>query len=783
MKTAANLLLALASLAAGVALCEAALRVFHPRYEYAAGPPQRDYYERRLYRRPDTGERHLVVYNNLGARQHRNFGERDLAQGVNLAFFGDSFTENRRLPVQYSFTEVLDFLLNLDPPQHARADTPRINVLNFGQSGTGPAQQYRLYRSLAVKRRLRHVFYVHCRNDVDDLRDAAQHDLQGVAGIVRKALSPWLRALSRLHLTYLALDAWQRLGFDELAPRHFGMSESDALAAMDGLLRMWRQEVEANGGAFHVVLLPTPDGDRWFRETEALASWDVVDLAECFDERIPNYNYADWRFETDWHWNEAGNMVAAHCLYRLLEGILGLPTRADAELARTRGAYYRAFRDSDDWIGRRWMPGPPWALPGAPADGRASRILARYLALQEDAPALQEHAASKRIGPVVLAKAMRAGEQILRPGDGWSVLLSREHRLVVLKKNPCRARETGEALFMRVVPWSPADLGIAERPQGFHVVSSWFLQDALRRTAGAAGGECVLPVRLGEAPVASVVVGERDNSGVILWRSEFAVDPLGQWRRVAAEHRQRYRTIARTPPAARSAWNVHALPARRELALLKEPCAVADTLGRFFVRLRPADEQSQRIETRPDGYFEIPRLVFENFGLRSVAMFDDKCWMTVPLPQWGIRAVWVGQTEPEVQGRSPRWQAKFYWDVDVLRRAYRAVAGAKPAATGAFDLHRRGRTLIYVRQPCVEGDTRQRFFLHVLRRAIEGRHHSHTNLDFDFGERGARFDGKCVAVVPLPEAPPSSATPIVRLRTGQFSSAGEIWAVEWLNKA
>ena len=777
MRTAANLLLALASLTAGVALCEAALRVFHPRYEYAAGPPQRDYYSRRLHPRPDTGERHLVVYNNLGSRQHRDFSERDLAEGVNLAFFGDSFTENTYLPVQYAFTEVLDFLLNLDSP-HTRADTPRINVLNFGQTGTGPARQYRLYQSLAVKRRLRHVFYVHCRNDVDDLRDAAQHDLQGVAGIARKALSPWLRALSRLHLTYLALDGWQRLGFDELAPRHFDMSESDALAAMDGLLRRWRREVEANGGAFHVVVLPLPHDPGWFQKTEALASWDVVDLAECFDERIPDYNYADWRFETDWHWNEAGNMVAAHCLYRLLEGILDLPTRADADLARARGAYYRAFRDSDDWRGRRWMPGPPWTLPGPSADGRASRILARYLALQEDAPAFQEHTASERIGPVVLAKAMRAGEQILRSGDGWSALLSREHRLVVLQKNPCRARETGEALFMRVVPWSPADLWIQDRPQGFRVVESQFLQDALRRTAGAAGGGCVLPVHLGEAPVASVVVGERDNSGAILWKSEFAVDPLGQWRHVAAEHGQRYRTIARTPPAARSAWNVHALPARHELALLKEPCAVADTLGRFFVRLWPADGHSQRIETRPEGYFEIPRLLFENFGMRSFAMFDDKCLMQVRLPHWTIRAVWVGQTEPEVQGGGPGWQAKFHWDVNALRRAYRSVAGAKPAATGVFDLHRRGRTLIYVRQPCVETDTRHRFFLHVYARSEDG-HHSHTNVDFDFGERGARFDGKCVAVVPLPEA----AAPIVRLYTGQFSPAGETWAVEWPNEA
>ena len=108
-----NLLLALGSLVVGLSLCEVALRVFHPRYEYAANPPQRTYpYWRSEHRHPDTGAKHLVAYNNLGSRQHRNFHERDLAGAVNLAFFGDSFTENLRLPAHHSFTEVLDHLLN-----------------------------------------------------------------------------------------------------------------------------------------------------------------------------------------------------------------------------------------------------------------------------------------------------------------------------------------------------------------------------------------------------------------------------------------------------------------------------------------------------------------------------------------------------------------------------------------------------------------------------------------------------------------------------------------------
>ena len=119
MRIACNLLLALGSLALGLLLCEAALRVFHPNYEYAAEPPRRAHYhyQSAQYRRHgDTGVKHLVAYNNLGSRQHRNFNARDLAEGVNLAFFGDSFTENVRMPAHHSFTEALDYLLNAPPP-------------------------------------------------------------------------------------------------------------------------------------------------------------------------------------------------------------------------------------------------------------------------------------------------------------------------------------------------------------------------------------------------------------------------------------------------------------------------------------------------------------------------------------------------------------------------------------------------------------------------------------------------------------------------------------------
>ena len=267
-----NCLLAFASLAVGLALCEATLRLFHPRYEYAAAPPQRTYHWSSQYRHPDTGEPHLVVYNNLGSRQHRDFHQRELAEGVNLAFFGDSFTENLRMAAQYSFTEVLDYLLNAQPrrgPSSSPARTApragRFNVLNFGMDARGPVEQYWRYRGLGFKRLLRHVFYVHSRADIHRLRGwRGGGRLAGQARQARQAgqegVSTLVRVLRGLHLTYLGLDVWHRIGGTDPASGYFGaMSKPMALAALDALLRRWRREVEANGGAFHIVLLPSAE--------------------------------------------------------------------------------------------------------------------------------------------------------------------------------------------------------------------------------------------------------------------------------------------------------------------------------------------------------------------------------------------------------------------------------------------------------------------------------------------------------------------------------------------
>ena len=171
-------LLAALSAAVALAACEVALRLFHPRYELAANPPVGRANTYQILFHPDTGTAHRVVHNNLGGRQSRNFPAASLDGTVNIAFFGDSLTENLHLPAQYSYTEPLDFLLNVsahagnkdNSSALAQSSAPRFQVLNFGVWGNGTAHSYLRWRALPMRRKLDHVFYMAVGNDFLELR-------------------------------------------------------------------------------------------------------------------------------------------------------------------------------------------------------------------------------------------------------------------------------------------------------------------------------------------------------------------------------------------------------------------------------------------------------------------------------------------------------------------------------------------------------------------------------------------------------------------------------------
>ena len=113
------------------------------------------------------------------------------------------------------------------------------------------------------------------------------------------------------------------------------------------------------------------------------------------------------------------------------------------------------------------------------------------------------------------------------------------------------------------------------------------------------------------------------------------------------------------------------------------------------------------------------------------------------------------------------------------RAALASARAVEPLARPAFTLHLLGRTLAYARDPCTAADVERGFFLHVTPADEDdlpwGRgEHGFDNLDFPFARWGVRFDGACLAIVPLPDYA------IAAIRTGQWSRhGGESWSASF----
>jgi hypothetical protein len=379
-------ILVLLSLIFCFAIIETSLRIFYPKYEYAADA-NFDTNNYRIWARkknshsvrkhPDTGQPHVVYYDNLALRQDRNFDENDINSAVNIAFFGDSFTENVRLPSQYSFTEPLDYLLNLSPS--------KFNVLNLGVDGYGPDQSFLYYRDFRYSKNLDYVFYVFCVNDVRNIYENNLFSLSETKELIQnRYVSPWwVNIINKFHTTYLVMDSVQRLksimgkeNINDFDPelwkllnrrqraKRFHDYRADSIQndfvsgrtskdlqtnidILESLLHLWKEEVEKNGGKFYVVLLPRHE------EHDAkplfIEEFNVLDLFEKFDNTVDNYDFLDWRFKRDVHWNEAGNLLATIHLYRFLEKELNLSPLSDDALKEQLYTYYSSFDG--------WMPG------------------------------------------------------------------------------------------------------------------------------------------------------------------------------------------------------------------------------------------------------------------------------------------------------------------------------------------------------------------------------------------------------------------------------------------
>ena len=229
-------------------------------------------------------------------------------------------------------------------------------------------------------------------------------------------------------------------------------------------------------------------------------------------------------------------------------------------------------------------------------------------------------------------------------------------------------------------------------------------------------------------------------------------------------HETALRELSRQEPVIRSKFSVYF--DEDELIYMKEPCSDLDVRGRFFLRVRPVGNADLPLNARSAGsqYTTFP---FYQRGVR----FGGVCLAYVVLPDYPIERIRAGQ----FNDNGEIWSAFFVLDDATYRAASAKAALEEPAARNYFNLYLQDNSLIFLRNPCEPSDADARFFLHV--RPVdsadlpqERKQYGFDNLNFNFDERGAIFDGKCAAIADLPPYP------IKRIRAGQFDDNGTIWS-------
>ena len=206
---------------------------------------------------------------------------------------------------------------------------------------------------------------------------------------------------------------------------------------------------------------------------------------------------------------------------------------------------------------------------------------------------------------------------------------------------------------------------------------------------------------------------------------------------------------------------------RNRLIYAKGDCADAEYETRVTLHIRPVDLAGLPAHRRGHS-FDNRDFLLDDYGGRP----GGECVGVVPLPDYPIAYIRTGQ--------AGKWEVNLYPSADpgYLRAAYTELTDGQPDASSDFDLYWREGRLTYLRESCNAADTAAGFFLHIIPQdtddlPVERQAAGFANWDFAFERWGGHFDGKCMAVVALPDYA------IAAVRTGQYvAGRGELWAAE-----
>ena len=766
-RTVVNLGLLLASGVAGLALCEVSLRLFYPKYQHLAEaqfhtdamriwtrtPNSRDWINH-----PDTLVTHSLHHNNLALRQHRNFSAADLAAAINIGVFGDSFTENTGMPVQYSFTEPLDYLLN--------QGGGRFNVLNFGVNGYGTGQSFLHYEHFRYAEDLDHVFYVYYENDLQEIPlgplfhpDEARHLVVRNEAIRE---SWYAHLLRRLHTPYLVLDVSGRMissiaetaaynqslkrGNDEghedergqalsRASRHGRPdhgSWKDSVTVFRQLIRYWKHSAEHKGSTFSVVF-PPYQSDPVIVDLLNAEDVAIIDLNACFGIHDPAHHDRAWihspyRFRNDYHWNEAGNQLAALCLYRFLEKNMGLPRLSEERLGEALSRYYAAFAG-----GIPLKTGGGRRAEGTVSLEAAAEIREKYLALDMNTPSREK----------LIKWASRPDRRIIT--SSFDVYL--HHNDLFYVKKDCRPTDLEAPFFLHMIPVDERALPEHSRKRGFDRRQFEFAKSGFRLGRHDCATKTPLPY-----PVRYIQTGQYIPDKGRLWEGEGWINPPS-----VGEEKPKF-PVAAGPRIIRSDFDVY-LDGQR-LVYHKADCDSADRAAPFFLQVTPTEETILPTDRVQAGFDSLD---------------SNLCTTERELPAYAIRHIRTGQ----FTDTGHLWEAEFTPNQAGASREDERAGGPRRIVRAVFDMVLDGQRLIYNKAVCHPADLEALFFLHVTpvdeTDLPPGRiSHGFDNLDFRHPSDFRLNEFGCTSTHRLP------AYTIRRIRTGQYvPGQGPLWEGEF----
>jgi len=291
---------------------------------------------------PDLGKKISINFDEFGSRKSKfNPSPNKAIYG----FFGDSFTENRRIENPYTFSELLN------------EKNPDKFFYNFGVDGYGIEQSYQRWIEVKDKIDINNVIYVFCSNDLRNTYEARIFDIEllkkGKLNNIVDVQIPWyIKFLSGSHLTYLYLEARfkaqilitklslsDKLGnkYSKAAKNHgerFHDSFADSILLdylntdpnaktlnyanhYRNVLNHWSKSVEENGGKFHTFILP--------RDTDISLAKKLIppNIKTHYIDTNSKYDLLQnhsWSFKNDGHWNEYGNLSAAISIDNYING-------------------------------------------------------------------------------------------------------------------------------------------------------------------------------------------------------------------------------------------------------------------------------------------------------------------------------------------------------------------------------------------------------------------------------------------------------------------------------